>query len=185
VDVAGPEGGEAVLGVLRAASVPVGGAQRAAAAEPRLASLRVRWVTRWRLASPGGEVRGGRDLAEPGRPCVRLVILCGPCLDRSGAERKLGVFGMDTHKQADRSVWVQPFRVPGNGPQLGFSSAVPLVRGRGASARVNLICAVKAGRGGKSGGGCRHTPGVPVAWITGQLGGMWAPGRRAVRKVPR
>jgi hypothetical protein len=130
-------------------------------------------------------VRQARGLAILSQPCVRLVILCGPCLEARGVERKLGVFEMATGEDTSRTVWALPFRPPGNAPELGYGQAVPEVRGTGAATRVNLICGLKAGRGGKSGGGCKHTPGVPLQWITAQLEEIWAPGRSEVRKVPR
>ena len=128
---------------------------------------------RWRLDT------GTSGLAIPGVPSARLVILCGPCWEACRAERKIGVFEMDTGPGADGVLWAVPFRPPGNGPS---GAAVPRVRGTGDAARVKLICGAKAGRGGKSGGGCRHTPDVPVAWITAQLAGIRA---GEVQKAPR
>ena len=83
---------------------------------------------RWRLDT------GTRGLTVPGEPFVRLVIGCGPC-DRAGRKRTLAVFEMDTGS-VDRILWAVPRRVPGNG-RIGFSTAVPVVRGSGAAARVN------------------------------------------------
>jgi hypothetical protein len=105
---------------------------------------------------------GTWGLTVPGVPSARLVILCGPCFETHGMERELGVFEMDTGADAGRVVWTVPFHIRGG-------AAGPSVRGAGDAARVKLICGAKAGRGGKSGGGCRHTPDVPVAWITAQL----------------
>ena len=117
----------------------------------------------------------------PGVPCVRLVVLCGPCWEARRAKRKLGEFEMDTGPDADRTLWYVPFRPPGNGP---FGAALPGMRSTGDAARVKLICGAKAGRGGKSGGGCNHTPDVPLTWITAQLDGIWAEGASEVLKVP-
>jgi hypothetical protein len=119
---------------------------------------------RWRVPD------GGLGLTAPGEPFVRLVILCSPC-DRAGRKRTLAVFEMDTG-DAGRTVWVVPRRVPGNGPQIGLTTAVPVIRGTGDAARVKLICGVKAARGGKSSAGCPNTPDVSVAWIAAELSAM-------------
>lgn len=115
--------------------------------------------TRWRLAG------GGRKPRIPGQPYARLVIGCWPCA-QAGRHRTLAVFEMDA---GDTTLWVVPRRVPGNAPASGWTAAVPRVRGTGDAARVKLICGIKAGRGGKDGGGCPHTPDVPVSWITAEL----------------
>jgi hypothetical protein len=133
---------------------------------------------RWRLDG------GGRVLADPAAPHVRLVVLCWAC-GQAGRERKLAVFGMDTGDGADRTAWVLPFRAPGSAPAAGYSTMTPVARGSGAGARVKLVCGVKAGRGGKNGGGCQNTPDISLAWITAQLGGIWAPGSREIREVFR
>lgn len=132
---------------------------------------------RWRA------VGGGWGLRIPGEPFVRLVIACGPC-HRAGRDRTLAVFEMDTGSTA-RELWIVPRRVPGNGPQVGYSTAVPATYGSGETARFKLICGVKAGRGGKSGGGCQNTPDVPISWVMEQFRGMWAPGAACTRRALR
>lgn len=119
------------------------------------------------------------ELAEPGQPFVRLVILCEPC-ERAGRKRTLAVAEMDTGSD-DRTLWLVPRRVPGNSASLGFSKAIPVIQ----DGRVKLICAIRDGRGGKSNGGCRNTPEVPLAEIAAELSEIWAPHAASTKHVIR
>jgi hypothetical protein len=108
----------------------------------------------------------------PDEPLAALEILCRACRRYRHADRRLALVAVSTRTGASRMLWVLAF-TPGGG-----NLAAPVWSGEGDSAFLKLVCGVKEGRGGKSSGGCRHTPDVPRSWIIAQLATAFRPDTR-------
>jgi hypothetical protein len=110
--------------------------------------------------------------SDPDEPLAALEILCQACNDYRHTDRRLALVTVSTRPGATSTLWTLAFTAGGGRPAANLWHEV------GGVTYLKLVCGSKAGRGGKSSGGCRHTPDVPRSWIVSQLAMVFQPDTR-------
>lgn len=114
----------------------------------------------------------------PDEPLAALEILCGTCWKAGRGDRRLALVATSTKPDAIPVILTRVFRTPDG-------DAANLWRGEAGNRRLGVACGMKAGRGGKTSGGCPNKRDLPRAWIVEQITAIAVPGTRTIGRIYR